>query len=129
MSNDVNPSLLTTTKIADNGSEQKPMVPDGTTIANNSTVKSSLIAEVMFTLLILFLGVQLMYLYYKHTAPFGPRQSELESVGITTEFVEQLKRKKQECLSVSEVKHCKVTVVVDIIPNKNVETTTNTGTK
>lgn len=70
-----------------------------------------------------------MYLYYKHTAPFGPRQSELESVGITTEFVEQLKRKKQECLSVSEVKHCKITVVVDIIPNKNVETTTNTGTK
>ena len=126
MSNNTDPS---TTKTAGTNTEQKPIVPDNASITINSTVKSSLIAEVMFTLLILFLGVQLMYLYYKHTAPFGPRQSELESVGITTEFVEQLKRKKQECLSVSEVKHCKITVVVDIIPNKNVETTTNTGTK
>ena len=126
MSNNADPS---TTKTAGTNAEQKPIVPNNAP-NGHPTVKSSLIAEVMFTLLILFLGVQLMYLYYKHTAPFGPRQSELESVGITTEFVEQLKRKKQECLSVSEVKHCKIPVVVDIIiPNKNVETAANTGTK
>jgi hypothetical protein len=70
-----------------------------------------------------------IYLYIIHKSLLL-RQSELESVGITTEFVEQLKRKKQECLSVSEVKHCKIPVVVDIIiPNKNVETAANTGTK
>lgn len=125
MSNNADPS---TTKTAGTNAEQKPIVPNNAP-NGHQTVKSSLIAEVMFTLLILFLGVQLMYLYYKHTAPFGPRQSELESVGITTEFVEQLKRKKQECLSAGEVKHCQITVVVDIIPTKNNETIANAGAK
>ena len=76
MSNNTDPS---TTKTAGTNAEQKPIVPNNAP-NGHPTVKSSLIAEVMFTLLILFLGVQLMYLYYKHTAPFGPRQSELESV-------------------------------------------------
>lgn len=125
MSNNADPS---TTQTALTNAEQKPIVPNNAP-NGHQTVKSSLIAEVMFTLLILFLGVQLMYLYYKHTAPFGPRQSELESVGITTEFVEQLKRKKQECLSAGEVKHCQITVVVDIIPTKNNETIANAGAK